>query len=71
MKQLLYSEIEELVEEIKSGKKDLFEVILQYEKRIEEFENIEVKYEDEIDSLKDNINDLEDAIYNLKLKLRK
>lgn len=71
MKQLLYSEIEELVEEIKSGKKDLFEVILQYEKRIEEFENIEVKYEDEIDSLKDNINNLEDAIYNLKLKLRK
>lgn len=71
MKQLLYSEIEELVEEIKSGKKDLFEVILQYEKIIKEFENIEVKYEDEIDSLKDNINYLEDAIYNLKLRLRK
>jgi predicted RNase H-like nuclease (RuvC/YqgF family) len=71
MKQLLYSEIDDLIEEIKSGKKDLFEVILQYEKRIKEFENIEGKYEDEIDSLKDNINDLEDTIYNLKLKLRK
>lgn len=68
---ILYTKIEDIVNEIKSGKKDLFEVILQYEKRIEEFENIEVKYEDEIDSLKDNINDLEDAIYNLKLKLRK
>jgi predicted RNase H-like nuclease (RuvC/YqgF family) len=71
MKQLLYSEIDDLIEEIKSGKKDLFEVILQYEKRIKEFENIEGKYEDEIDSLKDNINDLEDTIYNLKLRLRK
>jgi peptidoglycan hydrolase CwlO-like protein len=68
---ILYTKIDDLIEEIKSGKKDLFEVILQYEKRIKEFENIEVKYEDEIDSLKDNINDLEDAIYNLKLKLRK
>jgi peptidoglycan hydrolase CwlO-like protein len=68
---ILYTKIEDIVNEIKSGKKDLFEVILQYEKRIEEFENIEVKYEDEIDSLKDNINDLEDTIYNLKLKLRK
>jgi peptidoglycan hydrolase CwlO-like protein len=71
MKQLLYTEIDDLIEEIKSGKKDLFETILQYEKRIKEFENIEGKYEDEIDSLKDNINDLEDTIYNLKLKLRK
>lgn len=68
---ILYTKIEELVEEIKSGKKDLFEVILQYEKRIEEFENIEVEYEDEIDSLKDNIIYLEDTIYNLKLRLRK
>jgi peptidoglycan hydrolase CwlO-like protein len=71
MKQLLYTEIDDLIEEIKSGKKDLFETILQYEKRIKEFENIEGKYEDEIDSLKDNINDLEDTIYNLKLRLRK
>lgn len=71
MKQILYTEIDDLIEEIKSGKKDLFETILQYEKRVKEFENIEGKYEDEIDSLKDNINDLEDTIYNLKLKLRK
>lgn len=52
---ILYTKIEDIVNEIKSGKKDLFEVILQYEKRIEEFENIEVKYEDEIDSLKEYV----------------
>ena len=74
MKQILYIEIDELIKEIESGKKDLFTVILDYRKEINELtdklDKIEEVYLDRIDELETKVNELEFEIDELEFKNR-
>jgi predicted RNase H-like nuclease (RuvC/YqgF family) len=72
---ILHSNIEDIVNEIKSGKLDLFTIILDYKKEIEKLENkveiIEEMYENEINELQyknDNLK-LEVVSRNIKINM--
>jgi predicted RNase H-like nuclease (RuvC/YqgF family) len=71
---ILNSYIDDIVTEIKSGKLDLFEVILNYEKKIDSIDsNLIEKIEEqevEIYQLENEISDLEDTIDDLKSDIK-
>jgi chromosome segregation ATPase len=69
---ILNTDVEEIVKEIESGKRDLFDTIKEYmitslevEDKIEEVTyRLETEYESQIDELEDEVSDLESTIEN-------
>lgn len=76
---VLYTEVEEVIKEIESGKRSLFDTIKEFMVKIEEMEKlkdleiekVEEKYGNEIEYLDNEISDLEETIEDQDDKIEK